>query len=175
MNSLNKNLQTSEKAYRYTNNIEIKGGKSLEGNIKISGAKNSALVLMASSILSRGQINLFNAPEIADVEKMSNLLIAMGIDIQSDSNKLKINPENIIQPPEDLSFELYQALRASFFCIGPILARFGKAKIPLPGGCSIGARPIDEHINSLAKLGVEFKFKDKHVIAEVINSNKRLK
>ena len=154
--------------------LEIKGGELLEGNIKISGAKNSALVLMAASILSKGQINLFNVPRISDVFILSKILTAMGINIKSNSDQLEINTKKISPPSNDLFFDLFHALRGSFFCIGPLLARFGKAKIPLPGGCLIGSRPIDEHINSLKKLGVVFKFKNNYLSAEVITPNKRL-
>ena len=154
--------------------LEIEGGKFLKGNIKISGAKNSALVLMAASILSNGQINLFNVPRISDVLIMSKILTAIGMNIKSDSNKLEINTKKISPPSQDLFFDLFHALRVSFFCIGPLLARFGKAKIPLPGGCLIGSRPIDEHINSLKKLGVIFKFQNNYLSAEVITPNKRL-
>ena len=154
--------------------LEIKGGELLEGNIKISGAKNSALVLMAASILSNDQINLFNVPLISDVLIMSKILSAMGINIKSNSNQLTINTKEISPPSKDLLFDLFHALRGSFFCIGPLLARFGKAKIPLPGGCLIGSRPIDEHINSLKKFGVNFKFKNNYLRAEVITPNKRL-
>ena len=154
--------------------LEIKGGELLEGNIKISGAKNSALVLMAASILSKGQINLFNVPKISDVLILSKILTAMGMNIKLNSNQLEINTKEISPPSKDLFFELFHALRGSFFCIGPLLARFGKAKIPLPGGCLIGSRPIDEHINSLKKLGVIFEFKNNYLSAEVIYPNKRL-
>ena len=154
--------------------LEIEGGKFLKGNIKISGAKNSALVLMAASILSKGQINLFNVPQISDVLIMSKILTAIGMNIKSDSNQLEINTKKISPPSQDLFFDLFHALRVSFFCIGPLLARFGKAKIPLPGGCLIGSRPIDEHINSLKKLGVIFKFQNNYLSAEVITPNKRL-
>ena len=154
--------------------LEIEGGELLEGNIKISGAKNSALVLMAASILSKGQINLFNVPRISDVLVMSQILTAMGMDIKTNLNQLKINTQEISPPSQDLFFDLFHALRVSFFCIGPLLARFGKAKIPLPGGCLIGSRPIDEHINSLKKLGVIFEYKNNYLSAEVITPNKRL-
>ena len=154
--------------------LEIKGGELLEGNIKISGAKNSALVLMAASILSKGQINLFNVPKISDVLILSKILTAMGMNIKLNSNQLEINTKEISPPSKDLFFELFHALRGSFFCIGPLLARFGKAKIPLPGGCLIGSRPIDEHINSLKKLGVIFEFKNNYLSAEVKYPNKRL-
>ncbi|EEE40423.1 UDP-N-acetylglucosamine 1-carboxyvinyltransferase [Prochlorococcus marinus] len=162
------------KNFSHNKYLKIEGGKFLKGNIEISGAKNSALVLMAASILSKGEINLFNVPQISDVSIMSKLLITMGIDIKSNANHLTINTKEITIPPQDLFFDLCNALRVSFFCIGPILARFGKAKIPLPGGCSIGSRPIDEHIDSLKKLGVIFQYRNNYVIAKVINPQKRL-
>ena len=154
--------------------FEIKGRERLEGKVKISGAKNSALVLMAASILSRGQINLFNVPRISDVLIMSKILTAMGMTVTPNGNHLRISTKEISLPSQDLFFDLFKALRGSFFCIGPLLARFGKAKIPLPGGCLIGSRPIDEHINSLKKLGVIVQFKNNYLSAEVITANKRL-
>ena len=90
MNAQTNNPHTSENILFYKNHIEIQGGKSLNGHIKISGAKNSALVLMAASILSEGKINLLNVPQISDVEIMSNILIAMGINIEFNNNKLEI-------------------------------------------------------------------------------------
>ncbi len=154
--------------------IEVKGGKSFEGTIRISGGKNSALVLMATSILSKGQINLFNVPQIRDVAVMSKILTSMGMNIKSNEDKLEININSILHQPQEVFTNLFHSLRASFFCIGPILARFGSANIPLPGGCSIGSRPIDEHISALEKLGVQFKFKNNYLIAEVITPKKRL-
>ena len=174
MNTQTNNSHTPKNVLFYKNHIEVQGGKSLNGHIQISGAKNSALVLMAASILSEGKTNLLNVPKISDVEIMSDILIAMGINIKFKNNKLEINTESIIKPPKNLFFDLHNALRASFFCIGPVLAKFGKAEIPMPGGCSIGARPIDEHIEALKKLGVKFQFDNNYVIAEVTNPNKKL-
>ena len=154
--------------------LEIEGGQLLDGKIKISGAKNSALVLMAASILSKGEINLFNVPRISDVLVMSKILSAIGINIKTNENHLKINTREISPTSQDLFFDLFHSLRVGFFCIGPLLARFGKAKVSLPGGCLIGSRPIDEHINSLKKLGVIFEFKNNYLNAEVITPNKKL-
>ena len=145
------NLNISSNPFFSDKYLEIKGGEILKGNVKISGAKNSALVLMAASILSRGQINLFNVPRISDVLIMSKILTAMGVNIRTNGNHLNISTEQINLPSENLFCDLFNALRGSFFCIGPLLTRFGKAKIPLPGGCLIGSRPLDEHINSLKK------------------------
>ena len=174
MNTKNSASKIFKNVLSHDSYLEIEGGKFLEGNIKISGAKNSALVLMAASILSKGQINLFNVPRISDVLVMSEILTAMGINIKSNINELKINTDKINPPSQNVIFDLFHALRVSFFCIGPLLARFGKAKIPTPGGCSIGSRPIDEHINSLKKLGVVFEFKNNLLSAEVNTPNKRL-
>jgi len=174
MNINNSTANILKNVMSHNNYLEIEGGEILKGNIKINGAKNSALVLMAASILSRGQINLFNVPRISDVLVMSEILTAMGINIKSSSNQLKINTYEISLPSQDVFFDLFNALRVSFFCIGPLLARFGKAKIPLPGGCLIGSRPIDEHINSLKQLGVIFEFKNNYLSAEVNTPNKRL-
>ena len=174
MNIKNSTIKIFRNVFFRSKRLEIEGGELLEGNIKISGAKNSALVLMAASILSRGQINLFNVPKISDVLIMSKILTGMGMNIKSKTNQLKINTKEISPPSQDLFFDLFHALRVSFFCIGPLLARFGKAKIPLPGGCLIGSRPIDEHINSLKKLGVTFQLKNNYLSAEVITPNKKL-
>ena len=106
----NKTLQPPRVDYFFKNYIEVKGGNPLEGHLKISGAKNSALVLMAASILSKGEINLFNVPQISDVAIMSKLLIAMGINIKSKANQLTINTKEIIIPPQDLFFDLYLSL-----------------------------------------------------------------
>ena len=174
MNIKSNTLTNSREGFFNNKCIEVIGGKSLEGEIKISGAKNSALVLMAASILSKGQINLFNVPQISDVAIMSKILTEMGMNIKSNKDKLEINIKSNLHQPQEVLFDLFNSLRASCFCMGPILARFGSAKIPLPGGCSIGSRPIDEHISALEKLGVQFKFKNNYLIAEVVNPKKKL-
>ena len=131
--NLKKNTVKNSKNISLNNKyLEIKGGQLLEGNIKISGAKNSVLVLMAASILSKGQINLSNVPQISDVLIMSKILSAIGMSIESNEDQLKISTKEISPPSENLLFDLFHALRVSFFCIGPMLARFGEANIPLP-------------------------------------------
>ena len=99
------NINTSRNLFFNNKYLEIKGGEILAGKVKISGAKNSALVLMAASILSRGQINLFNVPQISDVLVMSKILIAMGINVKSHANQLNINTKEISPPKQDFIFE----------------------------------------------------------------------
>ena len=130
MNALSNKSNTSENVSFYNNHIEVYGGKSLKGHINISGAKNSALVLMAASILSEGKIYLFNVPQISDVEIMSNILIAMGIEVKSNNNKLEINPEKLYSRRKFI-FDLHNALRASFFVLVQFLQNLEKLKYPL--------------------------------------------
>ena len=109
---LKSNVINNFKNVSHNKYLKIDGGKFLRGNIKISGAKNSALVLMAASILSESEINLFNVPQISDVAIMSKLLTTMGINIKSNKNQLTINTKEINIPPQDLFFDLCNALRA---------------------------------------------------------------
>ncbi len=142
---------STEKEYLKSQNLNIIGQGKLNGMIEISGAKNSALVLMASSFLTNEKIILENVPRLTDIEKMKNILKNLGVDLVFEKNKLEIDSKNI--SIKELPDELVRALRASFFCIGPLLSKFGEAKVPMPGGCNIGSRPIDEHIDGLKALG----------------------
>ena len=114
--NLKKNTLKNSKNISLNNKyLEIKGGQLLQGNIQISGAKNSVLVLMAASILSKGQINLFNVPQISDVLIMSKILSTIGMSIESNEDQLKISTKEICPPSENLLFDLFRALRVSFF------------------------------------------------------------
>ncbi len=112
--------------------LTVKGREGLSGHIKVSGAKNSALVLMAASLLSKESINLSNVPELTDIEVMAELLSSAGAEIKRTGNQLNISNESLSVKNTCLPYELVHSLRASFFCIGPILARLGEVKIPLP-------------------------------------------
>ena len=114
MNIKNNALKKSRSVFINNKYIEVKGGKSLEGKIKISGAKNSALVLMATSILSKGQINLFNVPQITDVAIMSKILTAMGMNIKSNKDKLEINIKSNLHQPQEVLFDLFNSLNSSW-------------------------------------------------------------
>ena len=152
MNTENSTNKIFKKVFFNDKYLEIKGGKLLEGKIKISGAKNSALVLMAASILSRGQINLFNVPKISDVLIMSKILSGMGINIKSNENELKINTREISPPSQNLFFDFLILSELVSFASVHSLVDLERLNT-FPGGCLIGSRPIDEHINSLKKLG----------------------
>ncbi|MFM7311758.1 MAG: UDP-N-acetylglucosamine 1-carboxyvinyltransferase, partial [Cyanobium sp.] len=112
--------------------LEIEGGRPLSGEIRVSGAKNSALVLMAASLLTRETLRLRNVPPLTDISAMGEILAALGLRVVRQGESLQLDGETITStaPP----YELVNSLRASFFCIGPLLARTGMAQIPLPGG-----------------------------------------
>ncbi|MBE9207551.1 UDP-N-acetylglucosamine 1-carboxyvinyltransferase [Nostoc sp. LEGE 06077] len=133
--------------------LQIWGGHPLHGHVKISGAKNSALVIMAGALLCSGDCHIRNVPLLADVEKMGQVLSALGVRVSHQGDILDINASNITT--SKAPYELVTQLRASFFAIGSILARLGVAQMPLPGGCAIGARPVDLHVRGLQAMGAE--------------------
>ncbi|WP_103124954.1 UDP-N-acetylglucosamine 1-carboxyvinyltransferase [Nostoc cycadae] len=133
--------------------LQIWGGHPLHGHVKISGAKNSALVIMAGALLCSGDCHIRNVPLLADVEKMGQVLSALGVRVSHQDDILDINASNITT--SKAPYELVTQLRASFFAIGSILARLGVAQMPLPGGCAIGARPVDLHVRGLQAMGAE--------------------
>jgi len=153
--------------------LEVRGGHMLSGVLKVSGAKNSSLVLMAAALLTKKTLHLHNVPQLTDIEVMSEILSNLGAKLTKRDNSIEINSESIYNA--ELSYQLVHSLRASFFCIGPLLSRLGEAKIPLPGGCNIGARPVDEHINGLKALGAEVEINNDVVKAKVSTKNKRLR
>ncbi|MFA5875855.1 MAG: UDP-N-acetylglucosamine 1-carboxyvinyltransferase, partial [Candidatus Margulisiibacteriota bacterium] len=128
--------------------LVIKGGRKLNGTVVISGSKNAALPILAASILLNGETTLTNVPNLLDVITMLRVLRTLGIRAEYyDGGKVKIWNQNSIK--HVAPYELVTKMRASFFVIGPILARTGLAKIPLPGGCAIGSRPVNIHIKGL--------------------------
>ena len=153
--------------------LKINGRCSLQGHIKISGAKNSALVLLAASLLTKDKVYLTNVPDLSDIRKMKHILKSIGVKINNDSEKMIINAENLYLG--NINHDLVNELRASFFCIGPLLSRSGEASLALPGGCNIGKRPIEEHIKGLQELGATIEQKDGFVHAKIRNNRRRLK
>ena len=153
--------------------LKINGRCSLQGHIKVSGAKNSALVLLAASLLTKDKVYLTNVPDLSDIRKMKHILKSIGVKINNDSEKMIINAENLYLG--NINHDLVNELRASFFCIGPLLSRSGEASLALPGGCNIGKRPIEEHIKGLQELGATIEQKDGFVHAKIRNNRRRLK
>ena len=147
--------------------ISILGGKTLEGIIPISGSKNASLPILASSLLTNEASSLSNVPNLLDVITMKDLLTSLGINITSNKKMLQLEPSNIISTHAD--YELVRKMRASVLVLGPLLTRYGEAEVSLPGGCAIGSRPVDIHINALKKMGTNIEINDGYIKAKVIN------
>lgn len=131
--------------------LKIRGGKPLRGNVRISGAKNAALPILCAAILSREPLTLNNVPRLNDIGTMLKLLEQMGISTRRDGETVVLDASNLNNPAAP--YELVKTMRASILALGPLLARFGKARVSLPGGCAIGARPVDLHIKGLEAMG----------------------
>jgi UDP-N-acetylglucosamine 1-carboxyvinyltransferase len=155
-----------------TPQLEITGGRRLSGEVRVSGAKNSALVLMAACLLSRDTLRLTNVPPLTDIAGMGEILTALGVRVRRGLDWVELDASHLSQstPP----YELVNSLRASFFCIGPLLARLGMAKVPLPGGCKIGSRPVSEHVKGLKTLGAQVSIEHGVVSAAVPGRSLRL-
>ncbi|MBD2777338.1 UDP-N-acetylglucosamine 1-carboxyvinyltransferase [Iningainema tapete] len=153
--------------------LQIWGGQSLQGHVKISGAKNSALVIMAGALLCSGDCRIHNVPKLADVERMGQVLSALGVRLKRDDTTLEINASELTS--SKAPYELVTQLRASFFAIGAILARLGIAQMPLPGGCAIGARPVDLHVRGLQAMGAEVQIEHGICNAYIPGNSRRLK
>ncbi|OBQ44798.1 MAG: UDP-N-acetylglucosamine 1-carboxyvinyltransferase [Aphanizomenon flos-aquae WA102] len=153
--------------------MQISGGHPLAGHVTISGAKNSALVIMAGTFLCSGDCRIRNVPLLADVNRMGQVLSALGLRLNRDGDILDVDAREITS--SKAPYELVTQLRASFFAIGPILARLGVAQMPLPGGCAIGARPVDLHVRGLQAMGAEVQIEHGICNAHVPGNNGRLR
>ena len=143
--------------------LEVFGANKLKGNVKISGSKNASLPILAATLLSDKKIYLKNIPKVKDIETMILLLKSLGSKIKFQKKNLIIN--NINQNKNFASYNLVKTMRAGILVLGPLLAKFGYAKVSLPGGCAIGLRPIDIHLKALSQLGVQYKIIDGYVHA----------
>ena len=135
--------------------LEVFGSNKLKGTIDISGSKNASLPILAASLLTNKKIYLRNLPKVKDIETMIDLLKSLGSKIKFNNNELVI--DNSKQNKKFASYNLMKTMRAGILVLGPLLAKFGVAKVSLPGGCAIGTRPVNIHLNSLSKLGVKYK------------------
>lgn len=142
----------------------IIGGKKLSGSVEISGAKNSVLALMPATILASGTYKIYNTPDLRDVKTMSQVLMEMGIDVKFENHVLTINTENISK--FEAPYELVKKMRASIYVLGPLVGRFGYARVSLPGGCAWGPRPVDLHIEGIRKLGAEIDLDSGYIVAK---------
>ncbi|HPK87661.1 MAG TPA: UDP-N-acetylglucosamine 1-carboxyvinyltransferase [Atribacterota bacterium] len=146
----------------------ITGGKPLQGTVTIDGAKNSALSIMAACLLTREICVLENVLQLKDVYSMIEVIKTLGVDVEwKDNNTLYINPDDFNN--YEAPYELVKTMRASFLVMGPLLARLKKAKISLPGGCAIGARPVDFHLKGFRALGANIVTEKGYIKAEVKN------
>jgi UDP-N-acetylglucosamine 1-carboxyvinyltransferase len=135
--------------------IHIDGGTRLEGEVRVSGSKNATLPLMAAALLGEGPTTLRNVPDLADVSTLLELLRTMGVDAQrvpgAERHVVRVHAPADVVP--EAPYELVRKMRASVLVLGPLLARFGRARVSLPGGCAIGARPIDQHLKGFRASG----------------------
>ncbi|WP_422367846.1 UDP-N-acetylglucosamine 1-carboxyvinyltransferase [Pelagibius sp.] len=151
--------------------IVIRGGKPLKGEIRISGAKNAALPLMAASLLTEETLALSNVPHLADIATMARLLAQHGVNLHMNGGVKNGSNGGVLdlQAAEITSvvapYDLVRKMRASVLVLGPILAREGRAQVSLPGGCAIGTRPVDLHLNGLERLGAEIELKEGYIYA----------
>ncbi|MCH9714963.1 MAG: UDP-N-acetylglucosamine 1-carboxyvinyltransferase [Cyanobacteria bacterium] len=152
--------------------LRLTGGRRLSGELTVSGAKNSALVLMAACLLTRDTIRLRNVPPLTDIAGMAEMLTSLGGKVQRSADALELDGAEI--HTSTAPYELVNSLRASFFCIGPLLARMGMAKVPLPGGCQIGTRPVVEHVKGLKAMGAQVTIEHGVVTAVVPGRSHRL-
>ena len=143
--------------------LEVFGAAKLKGQIKISGSKNASLPILAATLLSNKKISLTNLPKVKDIETMKLLLQSLGSVLEN--NKKRTIIRNNKQKKTFAPYNLVKTMRAGILVLGPLLAKFGKAKVSLPGGCAIGTRPVDIHLTSLSKLGVEYKIIQGYVYA----------
>jgi UDP-N-acetylglucosamine 1-carboxyvinyltransferase len=142
----------------------IKGGNRLAGEIPISGAKNAALPILCAGLLTAGTVQLSNMPHLQDVTTMLKLLRQMGLRVEQDGNTVALNGRAVdkLEAP----YELVKTMRAAILVLGPLVARFGEAKVSLPGGCAIGSRPVDQHIKGLQAMGAEITIEAGYIHAK---------
>jgi UDP-N-acetylglucosamine 1-carboxyvinyltransferase len=143
--------------------IIVEGGRSLEGEVKISGAKNAALPILISSLLTDGWNTYTNVPDLMDIRSTKDLLLNLGARVKTDKDTVQIDARGVGN--HEAPYDLVRKMRASILVLGPLVARLKKARVSLPGGCAIGARPINLHLKGLARLGARIELKHGYVEA----------
>ena len=150
--------------------LRVIGKQKLEGVVKISGAKNAALPLLTSTILSKNSINISNLPDVVDINTLLKLLEMLGAKYSKDNGILSIDSTNISKTKA--TYEIVKTMRASILVLGPLLARFGHCEVSLPGGCAIGQRPVDLHLKALEQMGATIEIKNGYIEAKAPNGLK---
>ena len=154
--------------------LEIIGGKKLQGSINISGSKNASLPILAATILVN-KVTLNNIPQVKDIDTMTELLVSLGSKIYINKNKKKIKIHNYKSNKKVAKYKYVKTMRAGILVLGSLLSKFGKAKVSLPGGCAIGLRPVNLHIEALKKMGVKIKIIEGYIYATANNGLKGAK
>lgn len=144
--------------------ILVKGGKPLNGEVRVSGAKNAALPMLAASLLAGGKFEFSNVPDLKDIETIRQLLSTMGAEVDRQGDSVHIDTKNVEN--FEAPYELVRKMRASVLVLGPLLARLKRARVSLPGGCAIGARPINMHLEGLSRLGARITLEHGYVEAQ---------
>ena len=152
----------------------IRGGRTLNGEVLISGAKNAALPELCATLLSAEPVTLRNVPRLQDVSTMLKLIRNMGVQVDQQADGTVLVNAGSLNNPE-APYELVKTMRASVLALGPLLARFGHAKVSLPGGCAIGSRPVDQHLKGLAAMGADIVVEHGYMVAKLASGLKRLK
>lgn len=147
--------------------FRIQGGACLNGTVKISGAKNAALPLLAATILASTPITLSNVPDLKDVSTLIKVLESLGITVQRDKVNGSVHVDTDTLNSQFAPYELVKTMRASILVLGPLLARYGEATVSLPGGCAIGSRPVEQHLKALQAMGAEIRVENGYVHAKV--------
>ena len=150
--------------------LSIEGNQKLSGKVSISGAKNSALPLLASTLLSKNKITISNLPNVADVKTLLKLLENLGASFLHEEDRVTINTASV--KSACANYDIVRKMRASILTLGPLLARFGHCEVSLPGGCAIGQRPIDLHLKALEQMGAKIELKQGYVVATAPNGLK---
>jgi len=143
--------------------LSIQGGARLSGEVRVAGAKNAALPILAASLLTASPVRITNVPKLNDVRTMVRLLERMGVKAQAGEHDVVLDASAIREP--FAPYDLVKTMRASILALGPLTARFGEARVSLPGGCAIGARPIDQHLKALQLLGAKIELAHGYVEA----------
>jgi UDP-N-acetylglucosamine 1-carboxyvinyltransferase len=153
--------------------LRITGGRPLEGEVAVSGAKNAALPIMCAALLTEKPLSLGNVPRLMDISTMAKLMARMGVEVDRGPDSMRLNAARISEPTAP--YDLVKTMRASVLVLGPLLARCGHAKVSLPGGCAIGLRPVDQHVKGLQAMGATISIEHGYMHAEALSGDRGLR